>query len=121
MLAELKPKTFLNRGGTHFVPGADAPHVYVCALLLCCFHGLINTRIFRRVLTALVNSCVEIKSSPSMVSPILAEFGGKCMKAMLRVCRRPSGQCLGPSKLLLFGRKWLKKNKTAKENTDILV
>ena len=37
------------------------------------------------------------------------------------VCRRPSGQCLGPSKLLLLGRKWLKKNKTAKENTDILV
>ena len=40
---------------------------------------------------------------------------------MLRVCRRPSGQCLGLSKLLLLGRKRLKKNKTAKESMDVLV
>ena len=28
---------------------------------------------------------VEIKSAPSVVQPILAEFGGRCQKAMLRV------------------------------------
>ena len=43
---------------------ADAPHVYVRAWTLCCFNGLISTQIFRRALTASVESCAEIKSAP---------------------------------------------------------
>ena len=38
-----------------FLPGADAPHVYVHALTLWCFHSLISTHTFRRALTASVD------------------------------------------------------------------
>ena len=48
------------------LPGVDAPHVYLRAWALGCFHNLISTRTFRRVLTALVDSCAEIKSAPSV-------------------------------------------------------
>ena len=41
-------------------------HVYVCAWVLGCFHSLISTKTFWRALTALVDSCVEIKSAPSV-------------------------------------------------------
>ena len=36
-------------------------------------------------LTASVDSCAEIKSTPSVAQPSLAEFGGRCRKAMIRV------------------------------------
>ena len=49
-----------------FLPGVDAPHVYVRAWVLGCFHSLISTRTFRTALTALVDSCAEIKSAPSV-------------------------------------------------------
>ena len=50
-----------------FLPGVDAPHVYVRAwALLGCFHSLISTETFRRALTASVDSCAEIKSAPSV-------------------------------------------------------
>ena len=49
-----------------FLPGVDAPHVYVRAWALGCFHSLIGTRTFRRALTASVDSCAEIKSAPSV-------------------------------------------------------
>ena len=39
----------------------DAFHVYMGACTLGCFHSLISTQTFRRVLTALVDSCAEIK------------------------------------------------------------
>ena len=39
----------------------DAPHVYVRARALGCFHSLISTRTFRRALTASVDSCAEIE------------------------------------------------------------
>ena len=39
----------------------DAPHVYVRAWALGCFHSLIGTRTFRRALTASVDSCAEIE------------------------------------------------------------
>jgi len=38
------------------------------------------------VLTASVDSCAEIKSAPSVAYPDLAEFEGRCRKAMLGVC-----------------------------------
>ena len=44
-----------------FYPGADAPHVYVRAWTLCCFHSLTRTQTFRRALTASVDSCAEIE------------------------------------------------------------
>ena len=59
----------LNRDGTlffFFLPGVDAPHVYVRAWALGCFHSLISTGTFRRALTASVDSCAEIKSAPSV-------------------------------------------------------
>jgi len=68
-----------------FFPGADASCVYVRAWTLCCFHSLISTQTFLKALTASVDSCAEIKSAPSVASPILAEFGGRCRKAILGV------------------------------------
>ena len=52
-----------------FLPGLDAPHVYVRVWTLCCFDSLISTQIFRRALTASVDTYREIKS--------LEEDGGK--------------------------------------------
>ena len=42
-------------------PGVDASHVYVRALALGCFYSHISTGIFRRALTASLDSCAEIK------------------------------------------------------------
>ena len=47
--------------------------------------GEISTRTFRRALTASVDSCVVMKSAPSVAYLNLAEFGGGCRKAMLGV------------------------------------
>ena len=69
-----------------FVPGVDASRIYVRASALGCFYSHISTRTFRRGLTASVDSCMEIKSAPSVASPNLAEFGGRCQKAVLGVC-----------------------------------
>ena len=49
-----------------FLPGVDAPHVYVHAWVLGCFHSLISTQTFQRALATSVDSCVEIKSAPSV-------------------------------------------------------
>ena len=49
-----------------FLPGVDAPHVYVYAWVLGCFHSLISTKTFQRALTASVDNCAEIKSAPSV-------------------------------------------------------
>ena len=68
-----------------FLHGVDASHVYVRALALGCFYSHISTRTFRRALTASVDSCVEIKSTCSVAYLNLAEFGGRCRKAMLGV------------------------------------
>ena len=56
-----KTKIGLNRDGTPFLPGVDAPHVCVRAWALGCFHSLISTQTFRRALTAWVDSCADIK------------------------------------------------------------
>ena len=49
-----------------FLSGVDAPHVYVRAWALGCFHSLISTLTFQRALTTSVDSCAEIKSAPSV-------------------------------------------------------
>ena len=49
-----------------FLPGVDAFHVYVRALALGCFYSHISTRTFRRARTASMDSCAEIKSTPSV-------------------------------------------------------
>ena len=64
--AQIKPKSFELRRNSFFLPGVDAPHVYVGAWALRCFHSLISTRTFRRALTASLDSCAEIKSTPSV-------------------------------------------------------
>ena len=57
----------LNRDGILFsFLFLDSPHVYVRAWALGCFYSHINTRTFRRALTVSVDSCVEIKSGPSV-------------------------------------------------------
>ena len=48
------------------LPRVDASHVYVGALALGCFYSHISTGTFRRVMTALLDSCTEIKSAPSV-------------------------------------------------------
>ena len=52
-----------NRDGTLFLPGVDAPHVYVRAWALGCFYCHISNQTFRRALTASVDSCAEITKS----------------------------------------------------------
>ena len=49
------PELCKSRYNLFFLPGADAPHVYVRALAQCCFHSLISTQTFRRALTASVD------------------------------------------------------------------
>ena len=51
----------------HFLPGVDASHVYVGALALGCFYSHISTGTFWRALTTSLDSCVEVKSAPSVV------------------------------------------------------
>ena len=64
-------KTKIISNGTQlfffFKPGMDASHVYVRAWILCCLHSHISTQTFQRALTASVESCVEIKSAPSVM------------------------------------------------------
>ena len=54
----------LNRDGILFSFFYPKPHVNVRALALGCFYSYINTRTFRRTLTASVDSCAETKSGP---------------------------------------------------------
>ena len=88
--AQIKPQSFESRwNSSSFLPGVDASHVYIGAWALGCFHSHISTQTFWRALTVLVDSCAEIKSAPSVAYPNLAEFGGRCQKAMLGVCNEP--------------------------------
>ena len=70
-------------------PGADAPHVYVHASTLCCFHSLIRNETFRRALTVWVDRCAEIKSARSVAVTSFAESGGRCRKARLQCVDQP--------------------------------
>ena len=67
--AQIKPKSFESRRNfifsslfffffffSLFLPGVDAPHV---TGVLGRFHSLISTRLFRRAMTASVDSCAE--------------------------------------------------------------
>ena len=49
-----------------FMPGVDASHVYMCALVLGCFYSHISTGTFWRALITSLDSCAEIKSTPSV-------------------------------------------------------
>ena len=49
-----------------FLPGVDAPQVYMRAWMLSCFHSIISTQTFQRVLTASVDSCAETKNASSV-------------------------------------------------------
>ena len=55
--AQIKPKSFESRRNffPFFSPGVDAPHVYVRAWALGCFHSLTSTHIPSNV----VNQCLE--------------------------------------------------------------
>ena len=66
--AQIKPKSFESRQTLFILHGVDASHVYMRVRALGCFHNLISTETFRRVLTASVDSCAEIKSAPSVAS-----------------------------------------------------
>ena len=55
-----------QKDGTLFLPGLDAPRVYVRAWALACFYSHISTRTFRRALTVSVDSCAEIKIAVSV-------------------------------------------------------
>ena len=50
----------------------------MCALTRRCYHTNPN----RRALKTSVDSCMEIKSASSVVQPIMAEFGGRCWRAI---------------------------------------
>ena len=40
----------------------DVPPVYMCTLMLCCFHSLTGTQSFQSALTASVDCCTDIKT-----------------------------------------------------------
>ena len=61
--AQIKPISLESRRN-FFLPGVDASDAYVRAWALGCFNSLISTQIFRRALTASVDSCAEVKSAP---------------------------------------------------------
>ena len=65
----------------------DASHVYVCALALGCFYSHISTQTFRRVLTASLDSCAEIKSAP-----VAARFVNKVTKRAAMPARSVSNE-----------------------------
>ena len=62
-VAQIKPKSFESTRNSFFVV---LFFVYVHAWALGCFQSYITTQTFRRVLTASVDSCAEIKSAPSV-------------------------------------------------------
>ena len=60
--AQIKPISFESRQNSFFfIPRVDAPHVYVRAWALGCFHSLISTQTFWKALTTSVDSCMEIE------------------------------------------------------------
>ena len=69
----------LNRDGTNFLCGAGCAS---CLHVLFDIMLLPHTQTFRRALKTLVDSCIEIKSAPSVVQPIMAEFGGRCWRVI---------------------------------------
>ena len=87
MPAQIKPKSFETRWNFFFYLGWMRLMFMciLCAWMLGCFHSLISIQTFQRALTVLVDSCAVSKSAPSLASRNLAEFGGSCWKAMLRV------------------------------------
>ena len=91
---QIKPKSFESRRNC-FLPVADAPHVYVRAWALGCFHSLITTQTFWRALIASVDSCAETKSAPQWRNQFwqsLEEGAGKrcseCGKSSVSVANR---------------------------------
>ena len=77
-----------NRGPSAYQPNAlplGQTGSWTGNWALGCFHSLISTEIFRRALTASVDSCAEVKSAASVAYLNLAEFGGRCRKAMFGV------------------------------------
>ena len=83
---QIKPKSFEQRRNSVY-PGWMRFMFTLRAWALGCFHSLISIRTFRGALTASVDSWAEIKSAPQVQwrKPNLAEFGGRCRKAMLGV------------------------------------
>ena len=63
-LSQIKPKSFESICNRFFFAWADAAPAYVCAWMLCCFHSLTNAQTFQRMLTASVDSCTKVKSTP---------------------------------------------------------
>ena len=67
--AQIKPKSFESRRNFFFsflFTRGGCVYVYVRGWALGCFYSHISTRTFRRALTALLDSCAEIKSAPSV-------------------------------------------------------
>ena len=65
MPVQIKPKSFESRRNSFSLPRVDASRVYMGSWALGRFYRL-STQTFRRVLTASVDSCGEIKSTPSV-------------------------------------------------------
>ena len=42
--AQIKPKSFESKRSFFFLPGVGAPHVYMRAWAIGCFHSLISTK-----------------------------------------------------------------------------
>ena len=64
MPAKIKPNPFKSRRNFFYF---DVTRVYVRAPALCCFHRLVSTQTFPRVLKMSVHRSVEIKGAPSVM------------------------------------------------------
>ena len=69
-----------------FISWVDASHVYMHALSVCCFHNLINTQTFWRMLTAPVVLCAVIKVPLQWCNQFGRVWRKRCWKARLGVC-----------------------------------
>ena len=65
--AQIKPESFESRrNSSFFLPGVDAPHVYVRALALDCFQSYQYPNLSEGANRVGADSCAEIKSAPSV-------------------------------------------------------
>ena len=87
---KIKPQSFESRRNSSscfFTRGG-----YVSCLRACLGARLLlqSPERFGGALTASLDSCAETKSASSVAQLNLAEFGGRCRKAMLGVCCKPT-------------------------------
>lgn len=68
------PEFFSNQDRSNLLPMADAPNVYVRAMMPCCFHVLV-LKLFAYFME--VDRCAEMRNADAKMEPFMADFGGR--------------------------------------------